>query len=149
MISNTAEYALRAAVELAQKPDLPVTTEVLATATKVPVPYLYKILRTLAKAHLLKINRGRHGGFMLARPPAEIHLLEIVDAINPITRIDHCPLGLRKHSHELCPLHKRLDLAIQSIQEQFRNTSLADLMRDAGGSTLCLPDPDMPNTFVV
>ncbi|MGH7143894.1 MAG: RrF2 family transcriptional regulator [Planctomycetota bacterium] len=138
MIAQTAEYALRAMVILSRDPAVPQTTQALSTATRVPVPYLHKVLRRLADAGLLQIVRGRHGGFVLARSPASLHLLDVVDAVAPIEGIAHCPLGLRGHAHDLCPLHQRLDRAIRNLREEYRATTLAEIAAPhAGIMPLC------------
>lgn len=150
MISQTAEYALRAMVALAEHPTEPRTAEALSDSIMVPVPYLHKILRELAHSKLLRISRGRHGGFTLARRPEELSLLEIIDAIAPIQRMDHCPAGLLGHDKRLCPLHKQLDDAIQSIRVQFQNTSIADLLRRGSDRPpLCKPADAGADSFPV
>ena len=48
----------------------------------------------------------------LAKPPGELTILEVVNAVEPIGRIKTCPLGLSSHGVNLCPLHRRLDAAL-------------------------------------
>lgn len=155
MLSQTAEYALRAMVALGQDSGKPRTAESLSDSIQVPVPYLHKILRDLSKARLLNISRGRHGGFTLARSPEKMPLLEIIDAIAPLVPLDRCPLRLQKHEHQLCPLHTHISQAIQSLRTQFQNTTIADLLRaDPAQPPLCQNAPaakgvGQPPTFSV
>ena len=72
MFSQTVEYALRAAVCLAAKAGEPATTEEVAERTRVPAPYLAKILQGLVRAGLVKSQRGVGGGVTLARDPAAV-----------------------------------------------------------------------------
>ena len=66
MISQTAEYALRAAVHLAANPDSgPAAAKDIADAVQVPVGYLQKVLRMLCRHDLLIASRGATGGFVL------------------------------------------------------------------------------------
>ena len=65
MISQTAEYALRAIVYLAGQ-ELPQTTQQIAATTRVPAGYLSKVLQALARGGLVHSQRGLHGGFTLA-----------------------------------------------------------------------------------
>ncbi|MEO6809766.1 MAG: Rrf2 family transcriptional regulator, partial [Isosphaeraceae bacterium] len=67
MISQTAEYALRAIVFLGGHVGRPATTRQIAATTKVPVGYLSKVLQSLGKAGLVDAQRGLHGGYVLAR----------------------------------------------------------------------------------
>lgn len=125
MISQTIEYALRAMICLTGlKPGTSANSEVIAKRTKVPKGYLSKILRDLVVADLVKSQRGPNGGFCLAREASSISMIDIVNAIEPIKRITTCPPGNPAHV-ELCPLHRRLDDALASIERDFKLTTLA------------------------
>jgi len=130
MFSQTTEYALRAITHLAQHHPTPQTRQQIAAATRTPVDYLAKIMRTLGRASIVNSGRGLHGGFTLARSPRLISVLDVVNAVDPLKRIHACPLGLDAHHDNLCSLHKRLDEALSMIEEAFRNSNIADL---AGG----------------
>src|ERR1700761_7085607 len=97
MLSQTVEYALRAAVYLAGEAPEPRTTDQVAAATRVPKAYLSKVLQGLVRAGVVHSRRGRGGGMTLAKPPAELTILEVVDAVEPIGRIKTCPLDLASH----------------------------------------------------
>src|SRR4051794_21543855 len=107
MISQTAEYALRAVVYLAFHKGEPRTVRQLAEPTQVPEGYLAKVMQGLSRAGLVRSQRGLHGGFTLAVPADELTVYDVVQAVDPIHRIKHCPLGLKGHVN-LCPLHRRL-----------------------------------------
>jgi Rrf2 family transcriptional regulator, nitric oxide-sensitive transcriptional repressor len=128
MFSTTLEYALRAVTWLAARPDEAATTQRIAEATQMPEDYLSKVLQQLVRAGVLDSQRGRNGGFRLARDPAAISMLEVVTAVDPIPRITTCPLGLREHGVKLCPLHRRLDDAYQLVEQAFRSTTLDELI---------------------
>ena len=134
MISQTSEYALRAMVHLADQSRVSLTTQQIADATRVPAGYLAKVLGSLTRAGLVRSQRGLHGGCSLAHPPADITILDIINAVDPIQRILTCPLGLKSHGKKLCPLHKRVDDAMASIETAFANSSLADLLADPSPS---------------
>ncbi len=128
MFSQTAEYALRAAVWLAENEGHPQTTQSIAKATRVPAAYLSKLLQALGRAGLVHGSRGVGGGFELKGAPAAVSVLDVVNAVDPIRRIKACPLKLDAHSVRLCLLHKKLDDAIATIETSFRTTSLADVV---------------------
>jgi len=134
MFSQTNEYALRVITFLAAEPDKSQTNASLAAATKVPSSYLYKILTTLERAGLVRSQRGKHGGYSLNRPPEELTVLDVVQAIDPIPRIHNCPLNLKSHGTRLCPLHKRLDQTFAMIEKTFRETVIAELLADRSSS---------------
>ncbi|MFN0051894.1 MAG: RrF2 family transcriptional regulator [Planctomycetales bacterium] len=138
MLSQTVEYALRAAVYLADQSSQPRTTEQIAEITCVPQAYLSKVMQGLARAGLVKSLRGVHGGFVLARRPDQMTILEVVNAVDPIQRIRTCPLGLSTHGVNLCPLHRRLDAALSSVEQAFAGTTLAEILAEPTGSVpLC------------
>lgn len=127
MLSQTSEYALRAAVFLANDGGGPRTAAEIARAASVPAGYLAKVLGLLARAGLVSSQRGLGGGFALSRTPRDVSVLEVVNAVDPLRRIERCPLGLPEHRRALCPLHKKLDDAYAAIEASFRGTSLAEL----------------------
>lgn len=128
MFSQTSEYALRVVLCLASAAGKPLTIPQLAKATRTPEGYLAKVLRNLARADLVRSQRGLHGGSVLTRPPEQITVYDVIQAVDPIQRITTCPLGLPHHGTHLCPLHRRLDDAIGLVEAAFRNSSIADLV---------------------
>lgn len=146
MISLTAEYALRAVVWIAGRPDAAVGTRDIAEATQVPVGYMSKVLQSLARSHLVRSRPGRSGGFVLARKPGTISVLDIVQAVDPVQRIERCPLGHRLHNGKLCPLHRRLDQALAMIERAFADSSIAELMAEAADENSLCAASDTPQT---
>ncbi len=129
MISKTSEYALRAMVYMAENPASSSPLQVIATATQVPPGYLSKVLQQLVRAGLLTSQRGLGGGFSLARPALELSVYDVVQAVDPVSRILECPLHLPEHKEELCPLHRRLDDVMELVERSFRLSSVADLLK--------------------
>ncbi len=128
MFSQTAEYALRAMVALAGQPDSGQTAQQIARASQVPIDYLFKVLQSLSRAGLVVAQRGKHGGYSLVKPASETCILEVVNAVDPIRRIKTCPLGIAAHAdNKLCPLHRKLDEALRSVEEAFAGSFLCDL----------------------
>lgn len=134
MISQTAEYALRAVVALAQHPEKPHTTAEIAQATKVPEFYLSKVLHGLAKGGVVLSKRGVNGGYILASPADRIPLLDIINAVDPIELIKSCPLKLKTHSKNLCALHKRINQSIQLMEDVFRDSTVQMILEEPSRS---------------
>jgi Rrf2 family protein len=87
-LSARADYALRAAIELAAVSEGHVTADQLAKAQKIPSKFLETILTQLRRAGLVRSQRGPDGGFWLARPADEISLADIIRAIDgPLTGV--------------------------------------------------------------
>ena len=120
------------------------TAQRIAEGTQVPEDYLSKVLQQLVRGGVLTSQRGRHGGFQLARPAAEISMLAVVNAVEPISRIEKCPLALRQHGVRLCPLHRRLDEAYGLVERAFAQTTLAELVDDnRSREPLCAPPAEV------
>lgn len=137
MVSQTTEYALRAVVFLASEPGRARTTNEIAEATRVPSGYLSKVLQSLGRAGFLDAQRGIGGGYVLARPPEEITVYDVVQAVEPIPRIRACPLGLAEHCDHLCALHRRLDDAMATVEAAFRASTIAEMVSGDIRYALC------------
>jgi len=127
MFSKTTEYALRAAVCLASSKE-PTTAQRIARSTGVPVGYMSKVLNALVRAGLVSSQRGPAGGFVLARLPSQISMLDVVNSVEPLPRVLGCPLGVDEHTHSLCPLHNILDRLAENAEQLLSRTTLSDLL---------------------
>lgn len=127
MLPKTAEYALRAALWLARSPDQAISADQLAEAIHVPRRYLHKVLQDLMKAGLARSQSGPGGGYKLDSDPAAITILDVINSVGPIQRIESCPLGLESHT-SLCPLHRELDNAFATVEQAFSRVTLLQLL---------------------
>jgi Rrf2 family transcriptional regulator, nitric oxide-sensitive transcriptional repressor len=134
VFSQTVEYALRAAVHLASKSPEPQTTAEIASATKVPIAYLSKVLQGLRREKIVHLQRGIGGGVSLACEPNKLTILDIVNAVEPIQRIKTCPLELKSHGKRLCALHSRMDESLKSMEAAFAATTLQELLEERNPS---------------
>jgi Rrf2 family nitric oxide-sensitive transcriptional repressor len=127
---QSAEYALRAVVWLAAHPTMTLSTPQIAKCTQVPAGYMSKVLQILARAGLVESNPGRGGGFRLTRDPQHISVLDVVNSVDTLERIQHCPLGLSSHREELCPLHRRLDQIAAMVERAYAETTIAEIVAE-------------------
>lgn len=134
MFPRTVEYALRAMICLASPGITIVSSATVAGRTRLPPGYLSKVLRNLVAAGLVRSYRGPHGGFTLARTPGSITILDVINAVDPIRRIDRCPVDSPQHN-ELRTPYGRLDSALAAVEQTFRATTLAEVME--GGPDGC------------
>jgi Rrf2 family protein len=129
MLSRTAEYALRAAVQVALLgQDRPVRVEELARASDVPRNYLSKILHVLARQGVLTSTRGPQGGFQLAVDPERLKLARVTAPFEtqPASR---CVLGRPRCSdRNPCGAHERWKGATAAMRSFFEETTLADVI---------------------
>lgn len=128
MLSKTAEYALRVITWLAGEPHRSEPADRLAERTRVPRRYLQKVLQDLVAAELVTSRSGPGGGYLLATTPEQITILDVVNAVDPLQRIRHCPLGLKSHT-SLCPLHAELDRAFAATEAAFSGVTIQDVLQ--------------------
>lgn len=145
MFSQTLEYAVRVVAHLASLGGEPATARQVALATRVPASYLAKVLQSLNRAGLVSSQRGLHGGSVLGRPAEQITLYDVAQAIDPIPRIRTCPLGIKSHGSRLCPVHRKLDQAMDMVEQAFHASTIADLLSEPSASKpLCEAPPEEP-----
>ena len=129
MLSQTAEYALRAVLFIAaQPPDNAVRVDHIARELKLPASYLSKTLQVLVRDGVLRSIRGRTGGFMLAAPPARLPLARVVAPFDPVVERRHCLLGRPVCSDRApCDAHAAWKPTAERIAKFFRETTVADI----------------------
>lgn len=132
MLSQTAEYALRAALYLAREPNRrPITADTIARALGAPPNYMSKTLNTLAKAGILAGMRGPTGGFMLVRDPARLTVAEVIGTFDEPTARPMCLLGGRPcNAEHPCQAHVRWVAVTAAMREPLTSTTVADLLTD-------------------
>lgn len=136
MLTQTAEYALRAVVTIAAEPEgQPLRAARLADSLGIPQNYLSKTLYLLARAGVLESTRGKLGGFRLGRPANRIALVDVVELFDDVTGRRACLMGRSTCSdHNPCAAHARWKGVSEQVAEFFRDTSIADLVADRGKS---------------
>ncbi|MEE9256662.1 MAG: Rrf2 family transcriptional regulator [bacterium] len=128
-ISRAGDYALRAVIYLSrQTTDRLCTIGEIAHAQQVPQAFLAKLMPMLIKASVVKSVQGPKGGYRLARSPAEINFLEVIQAIEgPITLVmcqdeENCC-----EIEEFCTMNEVFAMAQKQLNEFFRSFTFADL----------------------
>jgi Rrf2 family protein len=91
-VSAKADYAVRAAAELAAAEEGPVKGERLAEAQDIPLQFLEHILLELKHAGIVRARRGAKGGYWLARPADDVTIAEVIRAVEgPIANVQSAP----------------------------------------------------------
>ena len=124
-----ADYAVRAAVELAAAGDL-LTAEHIAHAQGIPVNFLENILRDLRRGGIVESRRGQQGGYTLARPAEEISVADVIRAVEgPLANVrGHPPEDLEYEGSatRLRDVWVALRASVRAVLEQ---VTLSDLAR--------------------
>lgn len=128
-LTRRAEYAIRGMLYLASQTDgHPAMLGEIVRAVEAPRPFMAKILQELAIKGLVKSFRGVGGGFVIARPPAQITLCEIVEAIEGPIMPNQCLMGEGACSFQTtCTVHpvwRRLQTVTRGILSEVTLKSL-------------------------
>jgi Rrf2 family iron-sulfur cluster assembly transcriptional regulator len=130
MLSNTAEYALRAMVFLARVDAQTATLgRDLSSISGVPARYLAKILLDLKRAGLVTAVRGFGGGYRLSRSPNQIRLIEVVEIFDRPRAHPRCLLSFEKDcvDESSCSAHDRWKLVRQVYLNFLETSTLGDI----------------------
>jgi Rrf2 family protein len=129
-LTSAADYAIRAMIHLACLADGGVALRSeIAEAQYIPTSFMAKILRSLVRARLLRSSRGVNGGFSLARPAAEINMLEIVEAIEgPLALTDCVPTPSGCGWSTDCPASAVWLKVQDAMKDTLKGTTLEDLV---------------------
>jgi Rrf2 family protein len=128
-VSAKADYAVRAAAELAAAGEGPVKGEKLAEAQDIPLQFLEHILLELKHNGIVRARRGAKGGYWLARPADEVTIADLVRAVEgPIADVQSTPpeaIEYRGNSEHLREVWVAVRASLRSVLEE---VTLADLV---------------------
>lgn len=129
-LTNAGDYAIRSMIFIASLPeDAVVLRSEICESQKIPSSFMAKILRSLVRAQLLRSTRGVNGGFSLAKNPAEITLLDVLEAIEgPLSLTDCVPTPEECAHSANCPANTVWAKVQDSIKKILNGTTLEDLV---------------------
>ncbi len=124
-ISDAASLGMHMAVYLADNPDRVVSVREAASALGVSENHLSKVCQRLQKTGIFKTVRGRGGGFILAKPPENITLLEVYRAIDGDAPTEVCLLGREKCVRRGCVMGELAQSVSKMILDYFADATIA------------------------
>ncbi|MGO9246731.1 MAG: RrF2 family transcriptional regulator [Verrucomicrobiia bacterium] len=133
-VTRAGEYAIIGLLYLAKQPaQRTIMIDEISEAEGVPKSFLAKIFQSLAKGAFVRSHRGAGGGFSLARPPAEITVLQVLQCVEGSLALQKCVTDdpecvvstTRMSSCTLCAVFTE---AQNRVNEVFARTTLADLL---------------------
>ena len=132
-ITTLAEYGVICALHLAKRMDEgPITGREIAAREQLPVDYVEQIMLRLRRASIVRSTRGAHGGYVLARPAAEISVHDVISAAEHSTFEVHCtshPVEeARCSSSHDCSIRPVWMLLQRRIDDVLHGVRLSDLL---------------------
>lgn len=143
MFSASCHYGLQAMFYIALHSTCEKNVELTEIATEQDIPkhFLSKILQLLVREKLLYSMKGPTGGFRLTRPPDEITLIEIVDAIDGLDIFHQCGIGFKScDDQNPCPIHHDYKAIRERVNHLFSTKTLEALKEEVqnGGSIISI-----------
>jgi Rrf2 family protein len=141
--SRSAEYALRALIQLAALPPGEYAmAKNIAAEGNIPAHFLAKILQDLARDGFLKSNKGPRGGFRLSLPAEDLSMLRVIEAVDGAGRYDRCIGGSPEcNDRAACGMHDSWKALRSRIIDYLGGTSIADLAQALGEKRRLLARP--------
>jgi len=134
MFSKSTEYALRAAIYIAQKSseEKRLGIETIAKAIDSPRPFTAKILQSLTKDNkIVSSVSGPNGGFYMVEEAKKLPVWAVLDAMGEVKIIEKCILGLNQCSEEKpCPMHAQYKSIKQQLIILFQTKTIQQLAED-------------------
>ena len=130
-LSTRGKYGLNAMVYLAQKAqEGPQPLRAIAQSNLLPDQYLEQLLGCLRKAGLVNTVRGAQGGYQLAKPPAEITVGHIIDAMEGPLQLSECAIEAEPTcpNSDVCPTRRVWEYLTDSINTLLYSISLQDML---------------------
>lgn len=146
MFSASCHYGLQAMFYIALHSTDEKNVELSEIAVKQDIPkhFLSKILQLLVKHKLLVSMKGPNGGFRLSRPPEDISLIEVVEAIDGLDIFSQCGIVFKEcDDNDPCPIHPEYKKFRERVHHLFQTKTLEGLAEDIknGDSIVNLSNP--------
>ena len=132
-LTRSGEYGIRGILYLAlQSPERLTSLEAIAQAQDVPKNLLAKVMQNLAKAGIVRSQRGAGGGFALARPASAITLLQVIQGVEGPLYLNRCLIRRGECPYDqICPVHKVWRRAQEALVAILGGTTIAKLVEEA------------------
>lgn len=131
-LSKLSDYATVIMTHMAREPDRSYSAAEMAAAVAIAPPTVSKLLKILTRSQLLVSQRGARGGYVLARPPREISLAQVIDAVEGPVGIIECGVveGLCAHE-EGCQVRRNWQRLNRVIRDALEGINLGDFAQPA------------------
>lgn len=130
-INQATDYGFRVILFLSGKPRGEIVeAQVIADSEAIPMRYLFKIMPSLTRVGILNSHRGVGGGYALARDPAEVSLLDVIEAIEGPIMLNRCFIdeeNCSKHGPPECKVHQALNIIQRRLSEDFKSINFKQL----------------------
>lgn len=131
-LNITTDYAIRIVFYLAIREEL-VNSTAIASAMGIAPGYVLKIAKKLVQAGITDRVIGAHGGFLLAKRPEKISLYEIINVMEPTTKLNRCleeDKYCSRFATQNCPVRFFYSGLQQLLETKLQAMTVADLLNN-------------------
>lgn len=131
-LTRAGDYAVRCVLCLSlQEKGVVARRRDIARTMEIPDQFLTKIAKQLAHAGILEIVQGAQGGYRLIKPPEDLTLLEVVEAVIGEIALNDCLMNAEScNRSSSCAVHLVWEKARNQLRETLRGVRFADLMAE-------------------
>ena len=128
-LSRMTDYAVVVLSQMADRQGAVMTAVDISEKTALPQPTVAKVLKSLARNHVVESRRGTQGGYVLDRPADAVTVAEIITAIDGPVALTACVEEADGQCavESLCPMRGRWDKLNSAVQSAFETVSLAEI----------------------
>lgn len=151
MLSRASKYAILSTLFLAEHSSegKKISVKVIAESIDVPSPFLAKLFQQLVRGKIISSTKGPNGGFYLTEKNGKRNVLDIIENIDGLSKLNDCFLGLNECDGENpCPVHFIVEPFKENILGKFRDKTIKEFAEEISekGRVLTLKDisPKMP-----
>lgn len=132
-MAKLTDYGIVLLTQFAVRQDATsMTAREIASAAKLPLPTVGKLLKQLSHNGLLSSHRGTKGGYSLARPTREITVAQIIEALEGPMALTECQApGVCEQEH-FCSVKPNWLVINRTVRDALSNVTLADMTRPIG-----------------
>ncbi|MHB1106856.1 MAG: RrF2 family transcriptional regulator [Lutibacter sp.] len=133
MLSNASKYAILSTLYLAEhsNEERKISVKEIAENIDVPNPFLAKLFQQLVRGKIISSTKGPHGGFYLSEKNKQKNVLDIIDNIDGLNKLNGCFLGLNEcDSTNPCPVHFIVEPFKNNILGKFRDKTIMEFAKE-------------------
>ncbi|MCP4293189.1 MAG: Rrf2 family transcriptional regulator [bacterium] len=130
---KSSEYAIRCLVYMAGSEADLCPVQKLSDELNIPYKFLGRLMGRLRDAGFVESVRGKSGGYRIKKMLDQIHLEQIIDAVEGLENFDRCLLGFDTcDANNPCPMHEFWIGPKENIQSMMADVTLADMVKSSG-----------------
>jgi len=133
MLSNASKYAILSTLYLAEhsNEERKISVKEIAENIDVPSPFLAKLFQQLVRGKIISSSKGPHGGFFLSEKNKQKNVLDIIDNIDGLNKLNGCFLGLNEcDATNTCPVHFIVVPFKNNILAKFRDLTIMEFSKE-------------------